>query len=506
MKFKKLSIILSCFVMSSTILPTYVLAESAEIATESKEEATEAPQKEETPKQERESTEVHSVQSTTSEPSTQKEKTSTEEKNTEKEKKETKKKETKTPKETNRSESKKKEEKKKESNESTEENKEEENPVTSTENVRDTMPVPSDLASGDSPSGSTAMYGMPEESIHGYTAEMKEKTKAFDEDIKEKEETIQTVESQKNQIGELITSLELSYEDISSLPSFQGQAYSLGTLRIKADKERIPSVYHLDDKIQEIVELTGNESLKQWADRYTLDSYCSVEFGQKLGIGDTSDVAPILLEVINKQKERIPELDNQINGIKEEIKTLQEDKDQIAKERIFNPNDVTIPSNLTVEEVTKMLSGTNLEHLSATFVECEKKYNINAVFLMSIAAHESGWGNSRRARYDHNFTGYGVYSDSATGINSDKDEANIDLTASKLRENYLNENGRYYKGKRVCDVHSTYCATGGWSKGVCSAAYKVMERILDNPSYDKPGQDNNQANAENPEEDSSNEN
>ena len=33
-----------------------------------------------------------------------------------------------------------------------------------------------------------------------------------------------------------------------------------------------------------------------------------------------------------------------------------------------------------------------------------------------------------------------------------------------------------------------------------------MERILDNPSYDKPGQDNNQANAENPEEDSSNEN
>ncbi|MFR7391797.1 MAG: glucosaminidase domain-containing protein [Anaerostipes hadrus] len=58
-----------------------------------------------------------------------------------------------------------------------------------------------------------------------------------------------------------------------------------------------------------------------------------------------------------------------------------------------------------------MLEGTALYADAKAYVKAEEKYHVNAVFLMGIAAHESAWGTSRRAREDNNLTGYGVTSD-----------------------------------------------------------------------------------------------
>ncbi len=39
----------------------------------------------------------------------------------------------------------------------------------------------------------------------------------------------------------------------------------------------------------------------------------------------------------------------------------------------------------------------------------KKKYNINGIFLASIAIHESGWGTSQIANDKNNLFGYGSY-------------------------------------------------------------------------------------------------
>ena len=43
------------------------------------------------------------------------------------------------------------------------------------------------------------------------------------------------------------------------------------------------------------------------------------------------------------------------------------------------------------------------------FYNMEKKYNINGIFLASIAIHESGWGTSNIAKDKNNLFGYGAY-------------------------------------------------------------------------------------------------
>ena len=63
----------------------------------------------------------------------------------------------------------------------------------------------------------------------------------------------------------------------------------------------------------------------------------------------------------------------------------------------------------------------------------EEKYGVNAIGVMAIAVHESAWGTSRRAQEDHNLTGYGVYSDSAKGINAPSKEENLLMTAKLLK-------------------------------------------------------------------------
>ena len=176
---------------------------------------------------------------------------------------------------------------------------------------------------------------------------------------------------------------------------------------------------------------------------------------------------------------RIQEIKNEMETLNNEIHEAEAQKASINTIRVFNPNDVTVPSNLTVEEAETALKGTYLEYLAPTFVECEKEYGVNAIFLMSIAAHESDWGRSRRAVQDHNYTGFGVYSSSAEGINTATGQENIRMTANHLATNYLNPQGKYYHGVSVRAVHTMYCATGGWTEGVVANGTRLIWKVID---------------------------
>ena len=170
-------------------------------------------------------------------------------------------------------------------------------------------------------------------------------------------------------------------------------------------------------------------------------------------------------------------IEQQIKKNKEKIKTLKKDILKENKTRYFNPNDVSQLSNITVDDAKQMLAGTALYDDAKAYVKAEEKYHVNAVFLMGIAAHESAWGTSRRAREDNNLTGYGVTSDHAKGINKSTKEAGLLATAETLHERYLTPGGSYYEGTSAAAVNKHYCVGGEWAAAVVNNAYRLMNKL-----------------------------
>ena len=73
------------------------------------------------------------------------------------------------------------------------------------------------------------------------------------------------------------------------------------------------------------------------------------------------------------------------------------------------------PSGLTLEDFKKILSNNAsdtskiFEQNAEVFYNVEQKYNINGIFLASMAIHESGWGSSKIAKDKKNLFGFGAY-------------------------------------------------------------------------------------------------
>ena len=170
-------------------------------------------------------------------------------------------------------------------------------------------------------------------------------------------------------------------------------------------------------------------------------------------------------------------MEQKIKKINKQIKQLRK---QISKEkqtRYFNPNNVSLLSHITVDDAKHMLEGTALYADAKAYVKAEEKYHVNAVFLMGIAAHESAWGTSRRAREDNTLTGYGVTSDSAKGINKATKEEGLLTTAKTLHEKYLTPGGSYYCGTSAQAVNKHYCVGGEWAAAVVNDAYQLMNQL-----------------------------
>ena len=144
---------------------------------------------------------------------------------------------------------------------------------------------------------------------------------------------------------------------------------------------------------------------------------------------------------------------------------------------IFNPYDLTVRSGVTKSQMRKMLEGSELVTLAPVFVKAEHKYGVNAVGLASIAALESARGTSRRARQDHNFTGFGVDSDDAQGINAASDQANIMRTAKWLAKSYLTQDGIYYDGTGLMEINHHYSASFTWAWKVEHCVKQMFENL-----------------------------
>ena len=101
-------------------------------------------------------------------------------------------------------------------------------------------------------------------------------------------------------------------------------------------------------------------------------------------------------------------------------------------------------------------ASTSLPPLGAAFIAAEKKYGINARFLLAAALHESGWGSGYIARIKHNLFGYNAYDrDPLRYANAYATyAANIDATARFIKDSYLTRGGRWWGGAADAAEHA----------------------------------------------------
>lgn len=197
-----------------------------------------------------------------------------------------------------------------------------------------------------------------------------------------------------------------------------------------------------------------------------------------LSMGDVA-VSDTLEEDVDNVNTKLRLLRESAKEQKKELKAMKKKKKKVVKyvHIVFDSKNIFLPSNVDKKSLKYALAGTELEPLANAFLKAEEEYGVNAIALVGIAAHESAWGTSRRARQDNNLTGFGVYSNSARGINGKTKTANILETARCLATRYAEPGQRYFHGAGLLGVNKSYAASGTWASRVEDCSITVMNRI-----------------------------
>lgn len=248
---------------------------------------------------------------------------------------------------------------------------------------------------------------------------------------------------------------------------------------VKKDGNDTQVGHRVNHLLMELAETTKNDYLKDIAKNYNFDVAGEMKVSDVIEDEETIQLKQYLdQQLLNCEKTQgqrqkdLKKSRQKAKSLKKQIKELKADEP-----RVFDPMNLLKKSNLSVEEIRLMLKGSALEEQAPAFYKCEKTYGVNAVVVMGIAIHESAWGTSRRAREDHNLTGYGVTSDSAKGINAPTKEENLLMTAKLLKEKYLVKDGAYYHGPTVKGVNQSYCVGNTWAGYVTNRCYEIMKRL-----------------------------
>ena len=131
--------------------------------------------------------------------------------------------------------------------------------------------------------------------------------------------------------------------------------------------------------------------------------------------------------------------------------------------------DVSKPSGVTVEDLKKVTSQ-GLVGLEEAFWQAEQDYGINCLFVMAIAAIESGNGTINGV--GNNMFGWGggyiAFSSKAEGI---------DVVARGLARNYLTPGAGLYSGNTISSVNKRYASSPTWDDKVASKMVSYYSTI-----------------------------
>ena len=153
-------------------------------------------------------------------------------------------------------------------------------------------------------------------------------------------------------------------------------------------------------------------------------------------------------------------------------------------------------SGLSLNDYKKIFTGLPddknkvFENNYTTFYNVEKKYNINGIFLASIAIHESNWATSEISKDKKNLFGYGAYD--ATPYESSfefEDYAEgIETVAKSLVKYYLNPPGTkiydnetatasYFNGPTLQGINTRYASDKDWYTKVFKHMQTLYNRL-----------------------------
>ncbi|MBJ7985764.1 MULTISPECIES: S-layer homology domain-containing protein [Bacillus] len=129
--------------------------------------------------------------------------------------------------------------------------------------------------------------------------------------------------------------------------------------------------------------------------------------------------------------------------------------------------------------------------LGAKFKEVESKYNVNALFLYSLAVHESLYGTSDLAKDKNNLFGLNATDDSpfGNGLTFNSKEDCIEHAAKVyMNEGYLNPSSwRYtaaYTGDKAGGLNMKYASDANWGKKVAGHMFR-FDSYLGKKEYNK---------------------
>lgn len=131
--------------------------------------------------------------------------------------------------------------------------------------------------------------------------------------------------------------------------------------------------------------------------------------------------------------------------------------------------DVSKPSGVTVDDL-KTVTSQGLVGLEEAFLKAEKDYGINCLFVMAIAAIESGNGTINGV--GNNMFGWGggyiKFSSKAEGI---------DVVARGLARNYLTPGASLYSGNTISSVNKRYASSSTWDDKVAAKMVSYYSTI-----------------------------
>ena len=119
-----------------------------------------------------------------------------------------------------------------------------------------------------------------------------------------------------------------------------------------------------------------------------------------------------------------------------------------------------------------LAANTTLPPLGHAFMSAERKYGINARYLLAHAMLESGFGSSDIARYRHNLFGFHAYDRDPWryATNFRTYAKGIDGVAHAIREEYLSPHGRWWGGAPTLRGMHYYASDTNWGRKIAAIA------------------------------------
>jgi hypothetical protein len=121
-------------------------------------------------------------------------------------------------------------------------------------------------------------------------------------------------------------------------------------------------------------------------------------------------------------------------------------------------------------------ANTRLPPLGAAFIAAERKYKVNARFLLAAALHESAWGTSYISRAKRNLFGLNAYDRDPLRYASAHATyaANINATAKFIKAAYLTPGGRWWGGQPTLrSMQQFWSSSKRWGEGVSRIANSI---------------------------------